>query len=139
MPNFLEPFRFIKHARERRDERLRSSQQHQLALFAQATHALEVLVEGHARQAEEQTKGLMAMAQATTAQAEGFSTWIKSFQIAGAPTTSTVTEEDEWRTEQHQLLDAIDRQDIESLPAEFRLAAELQRDFHASVRSDTKA
>lgn len=139
--NLLEPFRFIKHYRERADALRREMREHQLALITHTTRALEILVEGQAKQVEESTKALTEIAHSNTAQAEAFTTWIKSFQITEAPTTSTVRDEDEIADEQARLANhlGISPSAFADLPEEFQLAAQLRGDFLNSVRNDTKA
>lgn len=125
--------------REQELAALREEREHQLNMIRAAVSAVEALAEGQARAAETQSAALIKLAEASHAQANSFSEWLKSFQISSAPESSVVSEADEWRAEQDALrkqlgLDPTD--DPEDVPEEFRLALELQRDFIASVRGD---
>lgn len=120
-----------------------AEREHELALVREALRGLEVFVEGQAAVAETQSAALMKLAEATASQASAFAEWFKSFQISSPPTTSSVTEEDEFRAEQDRLREEFGISpsavfDPTDLPEEFRLAHELQKDFLADVRRDNK-
>lgn len=123
-------FRFVKRYREREATALQSERDHQLALITQLARSLEVITEGSAKQAEENTKAIMALSASSAEQAKAFSSWIDSFKIAAAPTSSVVRDDDEIAEEQARL--------EESLPEEFRLAFALHgtQDFMDDVKKD---
>lgn len=118
---------------QRKQDALRDDREHQLAILAQVTRALELFTDSQTKQLEESTKGLMAIALANSAQAEAFSTWIKSFQISSPPTSSVVRDEDELADE-----DARHTNQLDSLPEEFRLALDLQKTFLSDVKGDNR-
>lgn len=134
--DFSERFRFVKHWRERADTLRHENQLHQLAVITASTKALEVLIEGQVRQTEESTKALLAIAAASSSQADAFGSWIKSFQVTEAPTSSVVRDEDEIKLELARYAEHFG----EDIPEEFRLAHQLHREeFITSVRNDTGA
>lgn len=129
---FIDAFRFISRARERRAASLREEREHQLALYGQLARSLEIITEGSAKQAEENTKAITELARSSAAQAAAFSTWIASFQATTPPESTVVRDEDELAAEEARLAD--------SLPEEFRLAFSLHgtADFMDDVKKDMK-
>lgn len=122
---------FLANYRVRRQAEREADRAHQLALVAALARSLEIITEGSAKQAEEQTKAIMALAASSAEQAKAFSTWIASFQVAAPPTTSVVREDDELREEEARLL--------AEMPEEFRLALQLHhQDFMDDVRKDIR-
>lgn len=128
----IDAFRFIRRYRERKQAELAAERSHQLALIEQLAKSLEVITEGSAKQAEENTKAIVALAASSAAQAESFSTWIKSFHTVSSPESSVVRDEDELRDEEERQL--------ADLPEEFRLAFSLHgnQDFLDDVKQDMK-
>lgn len=133
---FLEPLRFLKHRRERLAEQARlaaeeraAERAHQLAIAEAVIRGLETVSESSARQNAETAAALIEIAKSNQAQAEGFTTWLKSFQIAEPPTSSVVREEDEFSAEQARLAEQLGLPAAagEHLPEEFRIAFELAK------------
>lgn len=122
----IEPFRFFKHRRERKAHERALEREHQLAMLQSVTGMIEALVDGQAKQASETAAALVEIAKSNQAQAEGFTTWLKSFQVTEPPTTSVVREEDEFNEEQKRFLETIGVAPGD-VPEEFRLAFDLQR------------
>lgn len=127
---------------ERRRARIAADRQlerdHQLAVISQITSSLEHLLDAQAKQNAENAGAVLALAAASAKNADAFAIWLKSFTVADAPTTSVVTEEDEYAIEQQKLAEryGIDPADLSDLPDEFRLAFELRKNFDADVRRD---
>lgn len=124
----FESFRFIKHARERRERREEAARQHQLALFERLAGMIESISDSQSRQMADVSQALVEIAKSNQAQAEGFSTWLKSFQLAAEPPTSSVIREaDEIRAEEARILEefGIDPTGVE-VPEEFKLALQLR-------------
>lgn len=115
---------------ERGERRL--EREHQVNLLTQITAALEVITDGSAKQAEENTKAISELAKSSAKQAEAFSEWMKCFQTGGAaPTSSVVRDEDEIAEEEERAL--------AEMPEEFRLAYNLhQQDFMSDVKKDLR-
>lgn len=132
MVAFVDVFRVIRRYRERQLETRRLEREHQLALVGQIVRSIEVITEGSAKQAEENTKAISALASASASQAAAFSTWLGSFTTSASPTSSVVRDADEIAAEDARL--AAD------LPEEFRLAFSLHGndDFIDSVKKDIK-
>lgn len=129
--HILEPFRFLKHARERsaleahllRAERARerAHQQDMLeSIFSRIESSQKATMEG-----------FVEMAKGTQEQAKAFHTWLEMFQSSSAPESSTVRDSDEWLAEQQRLKDQGFPVDM---PVEFQLAAILK-----SMDEDDKA
>lgn len=133
---FIEPFRFIKHARER-SEAARSAahaereaeRSHQLAMLESLVKMVESLGDSHVAQAREQGIALTELAKSSQATAGAFTEWLKSFQMVGDPTTTVVREEDEFNEEQLRLAEAygVSREVAADLPEEFHLAMKLRQ------------
>jgi hypothetical protein len=140
LQTWFEFFRFLKHYRERAAQAAAAERSHQLAMLDRVTTMVENLVDSQAKQAAEQGAALVEIAKANQAQSVIFSEWMKSFQIATAPTSSVVREEDELIAEQSRLLDelGINPDAAAALPPEFRLALELQRGI-TSLGADSPA
>lgn len=98
---------------------------------------IESLSEGQSKQITDVTSALVEIARSNQAQAEGFTTWLKSFQITEAPTSTVVREEDELREEQERVLSEFGL-DGAAVPEEFKLAFQLQKGI-SDLGSDTGA
>lgn len=117
--------------RDHEDAQRQLERDHQVNLLTQISKALEVITDGSAKQAEENTKAILALASASAEQAKAFSGWLSSFQMSAPPTSSVVRDEDELEEEEARLMD--------SMPEEFKLAFSLHNggeDFIASVKKD---
>lgn len=134
-------FNFFQKRRERRDAELAAQRAHELALIEAQTRQLEVVMEQGATQARESASALIEIAKSNSAQAAAFTTWIQSFQITSAPTTSVVREEDEVAAEiARQYGSEIDPAGIPSeLPEELRLAFALRAKFAADMAAEPLA
>lgn len=123
---------------EARAEEARIGREHQLALVREIVKGIEALADGQVSQAREQSAALIAIAQANAAQAASFSKWFESFQITSAPTSSSVSEEEEWATEQRKLAESygLPPELGPDLPEEFRLAHQLQAGFKDFLAND---
>lgn len=128
----------IEAARERREQREARARDHQLALVREIVKGIEALTDGQVAQAREQGAALTAIATANAAQSEAFSKWFSSFQITSPPTSSVVSEEDEWAREQQKLAEhyGLPSEAAFDLPEEFRLAHELKTNFAAALAAD---
>ncbi len=131
----IAPFRFISRWRTRqaltrmRDWREKQAErEHQQTLLKTFLTSLETIQETSAREASDNSKALIEVAKAMTQQAAGFAEWMKCFQTTSSPTTSVVTEEDEYKAEQMKAMEAGMPADIAALPEEFRLAWALRND-----------
>lgn len=135
MAAWLSPFRFIFRYRQRQAvaaELLRSEREaersHQAILLKTFLSSLEAIQEASAKESTANAGALIEVAKSITAQAQSFGQWITLFNTTSPPTSSTITEEDEYRAEQlanHQKgLPA----DIAALPEEFQLAWTLHND-----------
>lgn len=136
-------FHPIKQWLARRDSALRAERDHQLALVRELVRGLEVLAEGQAKSIEESSKALIELARSSAAQAEGFTTWIRSFATttpdAALPPNPIADEENEHSAEVEELKRALGMGDS-PVAAEFGLALELhQQDFLNAVRKDGPA
>lgn len=137
----FESLRFIKHYRERQTQRAFDAQveraaerAHQIAMLDAVIRMVESLGDAQSKQTAETSAALIEIAKANQAQAAGFTSWIQSFQTLTPPTSSVVTDEDEYDAEQQRIADKLGL-DAADLPEEFRLALELrQREFVAAVR-----
>jgi hypothetical protein len=124
---FLEPFRFIKRYRERVAAAAAAERAHQLAIVDRLAGMIESLSDSQSRQLTDVSTALVEIAKSNQAQAEGFSTWLKSFQIAtSAPSTSVIREEDEVRAEQARFLEELGIPADAEIPAELKLAFDLR-------------
>lgn len=114
--------------------------EHQRSLLEGFQRTLELALDASARQNRDNADALMELAKASAAQAEGFTTWLKSFQMVEAPTSSVVREEDEYAAEQARVAAkiGIPIEALEDLPPEFQLAHELQRSLRADVMRDSR-
>lgn len=130
----------IKQWLANREQRLADAREHQLNMMREVTNALKVMADGQMSAARETSSALIAIAQANSAQADAFTTWIKSFQTTSAPDTSTVREEDEYLEERQRVANhyGIPLDILDDVPAEFKLTQALQSDFAADVRRDNK-
>lgn len=122
----MEAFKFLKRYRERKAAERQLEMAHQLSVVDRLAGMIESLSEGQSKQITEVTAALVEIARSNQAQAEGFTTWLKSFQLTESPTSSVIREEDELREEQARLLDDFGLGG-ESIPEEFRLALQLQK------------
>lgn len=124
--------------RERREQREALAREHQLALVREIVKGLEAITDGQVAQAREQASALTEIAKANAAQSEAFSKWFSSFQISSPPTSTVVTEEEEWAREQQKLAEhyGIPAEAAFDLPEEFRLAHELKTSFAAALAAD---
>lgn len=123
------PFRAY---RARRDAALAAERQHQMNVISAVTRVLETSLDSATTQNKQNADAMLAMAKAQATQAEAFGTWLKSFTtLAEAPTSSVVTEEDEYIEEQKQLLAHGYPADVSVMPEEFKLALALHRDVAA--------
>lgn len=126
MGAFFEQFRFLKHARERQAAAAAAERTHQLALVDRLAGMIESLSEGQSKQITDVTAALVEIAKSNQAQAEGFTTWLKSFQVTEAPTSSTVRDEDELAEEQERFYGELGL-NASDVPEEFKLALQLQK------------
>lgn len=144
--SLAEPFRFIKHSRERADylaqwdlrvateraeqalEKSRFEQAHQLTLAKTFMDGLTAMQEAQRDAQQTSVDGLMEIAKAISAQAESFGKWIALFQTSGPATSSVVRDEDELLKEQMALLEAGMPAELAELPEELRLAWALKND-----------
>ena len=112
--------------------------QHQLAMVTAFASSLESLFESQAKQTSEQAQAVLALAAASSKNADAFGSWLHSFTASAAPTSSVVTEEDEYTREQLQMAEkfGISPASLEDLPEEFALAFALRKDFEDDVRRD---
>lgn len=126
---FLTAYRERKaaEAEARRVER-EAERTHQALLLKTFLASLESIQEASAKESTSNAGALIEIAKGITAQAESFGQWIKLFNTTSAPTTSTVTEEDEYQAEQLANVKAGLPADIAALPEEFRLAWALHND-----------
>lgn len=113
--------------REARLEKQRE-RDHQVALLNGFLSTLETIQSAQAEKSSKDTDALIAVAQGMTAQAQSFSKWLELFQQTSAPTSTVITEEDEYRLEQQKKAELGYPVDIDDLPAEFQLAYALKRD-----------
>jgi hypothetical protein len=129
---FIEPFRFIKHFRERQTERDRLAREerhaertHQQKLLEAIVGAMTSMQETASTESAKTAEGLVAIAGSMAKQAEGFAEWIKLFRAQDAPTTSIIRDEDELADE----LEAAGMpRELAQLPQEFQLAWALRKD-----------
>lgn len=122
----------LQAERDREDLQRQLDRDHQINMVNQIARALEIITDGSAKQAEENTKAITELAKSSAKQAEAFSEWMKCFQTGGtAPTSTVVRDEDELAEEQERAL--------AEMPEEFRLAFSLhQDDFMADVKKDLR-
>lgn len=114
------------------------AREHQLALVREIVKGVEALTDGQVEQAREQARALIEVARANSAQAEAFGNWLKSFTVAAAPTSSVVSEDDEWAAEQAKLASqyGLTPDMADHLPEEFKLAHQLQQGFKDYLSTD---
>lgn len=129
------PFRFVSRYRSRqalarmREWREKEAERsHQQALLKTFLTSLETIQETSAKESSANAQALMKVAESVAAQAQSFAEWMKCFQTTTAPTSSVVTEDDEYRSEQLALVKQGLPADVDALPEEFRLAWVLKND-----------
>lgn len=122
----VEQLRFIKHSRERQAAVAAAERVHQLALVDRLAGMIESLSEGQSKQITDVTSALVEIAKSNQAQAEGFTTWLKSFQVTSPPTSTTVRDDDELVEESQRFYGELGL-DPADVPEEFRLALQLQK------------
>ncbi len=127
LADILQPFRFISryHARQairrlREWKLLEAEREHQQALLKTFLKSLETIQETSTKESAANAQALVAVAQGLIAQATAFGEWMKLFQVSGAPTTSVITELDEYRAEQIKAFEAGLPAEIAALPEEYR-------------------
>lgn len=125
---FLKAVGFIRRYRERQEARRIAD----AAERAREREHQRLLIEGVAKELTKllsaQSEPLIKLAEASAAQAEVMSTWLKSFQVSDpTPTPSqTVRDEDEWIDEQRRKLAVGDPTAFPvDLPPELQLAYSL--------------
>lgn len=136
----FENLRFIRNWRERRDAREARERQHQLAMLESIGKTLESLADANSSLVKQTTDALIAIAHANQAQAGAFSEWLKSFQTTSAPTSTTVSEEDEYAAEQAKLLESMGISlDGSDVPEEFKLALSLRGSSESFINNIAKS
>lgn len=112
--------------------------QHQLAVITQITATLETLLDAQAKQNADTSTAVLALAASAGKNADAFGAWLQSFTASAAPTSSVVSEEDEYTAEQLRMAEkfGISPASLEDLPEEFALAFALRKDFEADVMRD---
>ena len=133
----FEALNFVQRRRERIRAEREAERQHQLAMFDKVIVMFETLADGQSRTAEQQSAALIEIAKANAAQAETFATWLKSFHTVETPTSSVITDEDEFYAEQQRMFEDAGIPTAD-LPPEFQLALRLQKgisDIGASAPS----
>lgn len=124
---------------ERREAERRLEREHQLAMVGKLVEMIESLGDAQVAQAKEQSLALVELAKSVQAQSASFEKWLDSFKLVDAPTSSVVTDEDEWTAEQKKLAEqlGIPADAVEYIPPEFKLALELrQQEFLGAVSKD---
>lgn len=123
----------LRAYRDRLQTERAAERAHQLAVIAQVTKVIEASLDSAAQQNARNADAMLEMARAGGKQADAFSDWLRSFTQTdhGAPTSSVVTEEDEYIAEQQQHLKHGFPADVSVLPEEFKLAFALHRDVAA--------
>jgi Holliday junction resolvasome RuvABC DNA-binding subunit len=104
LAELFEPFRFLKHARERRLLERQEEREHQLELIDTMLQRVEKVI-------EHQKDAAIATAQANSKLAEGIVTWLEMFKNSAEAQanlgTATVRSEDEYSDEQKRELERL--------------------------------
>lgn len=131
-------FNYFKTRRDERSAERAAGRAHQLAMIDGIKSTLETLVEAQAEQTHSMVEGLMALAKANEANAQGFTAWLNQFRVTDTPTTSVVRDEDEYDAEQRRVAErlGVPPDALDDIPEEFRLALSLKNGFEADVRGD---
>lgn len=124
----LDGIKLADRAAEVEAASLKAERAHQLTLAQVFMDGLSSMQEASRDESKANADALIALAQSQAKHAESFSDWLKLFQSAPAPSSSTVRPEDELWLEQQKLMDAGMPVELAELPEELKLAWALQND-----------